>query len=181
MNFVEVTGELVIWPAVTCVIVGIAIAFLGFSFSIDEDQKTVRNLFFVGGVVGLLLLGGGAWNFTDAMSSDQDARNEQKALIAQEIVDTYGVILEQDQITTAYSSNARNTEGLYPDSGINLNYPTEKPAGDFKTFGSVTVKFLNESDELVENRTTLVWVDGEMRLYGQPEGEEIGAELPRVD
>lgn len=91
-------------------------------------------------------------------------REDREAVLVTSFNETYGVDLKGYEITSNHW----------------LNYPSSKPESDFQRYGTLTESSLVD-DKLVENSTTLVWADGEMRLYGLDENEEVGSELPRVD
>lgn len=183
MDFIETASQSPMWPFGVCAFLGLLMIGMGVSAIVEErnwEKGKLTKIWLSLSTLGLLLLTIGAFNGINLHINKQQAKDTRNSAIAQGITDTYGLTIKQEQISTNRSDWSKTADGLYTDARVNLNYPKVMPDGNFETFGSVSTKSLNESDELVENSVTLIWVDGEMRLYGQPEGEEIGAELPRV-
>lgn len=81
----------------------------------------------------------------------------------------------ENSLNEVYSLDLNSTEVFNK-----LRYPDFEPKSDFERYGTLTESSLVD-DKLVETSVTLVWADGEMRLYGLDENKEVGSELPRVD
>lgn len=179
MEFVEASSGPLIWPFVVLIIAGIIMMIVCFPTAtiIDEDRKVLRGLLISGGAIGIVLFVGSII-FAFILDNNQvTANNERKILIAQSMVDTYGISIEPDQVNGYYFTNSESRREF----SEGLGHPNDMPTRSFVVFETVNVKSLDTDDKLVANDVTLVWVDGEMRLYGLDENNEIGSELPRVD
>lgn len=176
MEFVEVFSQPPFWPFVVAFLMGfITVIFCTVGASVTGVKKKRSFLhisLFTGSILGVIFLIAGIWGLINAMTNEQDDSNERRELIAQEIKNTYDLTIEPYEIS-------RNSYSSY--NGETLTYPAMKPTNDFAVFGTINVKSLDADDKLVANDVTLVWTDGEMRLYGLDENNEIGSELPRVE
>lgn len=178
MNFVELYSlpKVEFW-VLAGLIVGLVIALVSAAFMHDKGSKRKEILLVVACVFGIILFVLSSAVGIIAGKARVAANADRAIFITSEMTETYGVTLNPGLITGSDFPDSKRNITYYEE---NLGYPEEKPELDFATFGDVTVKYLNDNNELVENRVTLVWVDEEMRLYGF-EDETIGAELPRMN
>lgn len=123
--------------------------------SVDEKANSISIVVGVGLFVVLIITG---FILSDISRNDF---KERSLALENQINELYDVKLETTNILSA------------------LKYPDTMPETDFKRYGTWTESKLVD-DNLVETSVTLVWTDGEMRLYGLDENKEVGSELPRV-
>lgn len=80
-----------------------------------------------------------------------------------------------DAIGETYNINIDKTDFA------KLSYPESKPTGDTVIYGSYDRGDVTESSQLTRVKTTLVWSEGELRLFEGSEEEVLGSELPRAE
>lgn len=162
------------WWIVSLILCGILVC-LGckpIDSKIDENGKTKSalrgNILLIASGVSLVL--GAILAGVAIFQSASYVKTERPQLIANQISETYGVDIPINQISQ--NSLRNNPTG-------SLSYPTSLPEGDFIRYGTVLDSKV-EDGVMSERKITLAWIDGEFRLYGMDENEEVGPELPRV-
>lgn len=119
-------------------------------------------------LVAIVLMGIGT---SDMSASRSYANNERPELVANQISQTYGIDIPTDQIRHIYLDDS---------PAGNLRYPSSLPESDFVRYGTI-IDSKVEDGLMIERKITLAWIDGEFRLYGLDENEEVGPELPRMN
>jgi len=82
------------------------------------------------------------------------ARDKQEAAIREQVKDTYGVTLRDDQFEK-------------------LKYPEDRPKGGTQSFGSFEQTSMVGDGKFLKREISLVWVDGKLVLAESADGENF--------
>lgn len=166
MEFVS-QGNILIIFSLFLIVAAVAMApIIAASFVKDKDKSDkLVSIFGPVGAITIIVTG------AIMVISGFNAKTERIETVAAQIYETYGIEIPKESIATKYKHDELVAG--------NLNYPFSEPEGNSVRYGTV-VESKFEDDVMSERKITLAWVDGEFRLYGMDESEEVGPELPRV-
>lgn len=82
------------------------------------------------------------------------AHDNQEAAVKEQVKETYGVTLRDDQLAK-------------------LKYPEDRPEGGTQSFGSFEQTSMVGDGKFLKREVTLVWVDGKMVLAESTNGEDF--------